>query len=287
MAGPAGRCSTRACTAASSTGSTARDELRQAVEESLLEIHYQPIIDLATGRIRAFEALVRWPSHWPPLSPMDFIPIAEDTGLIGPLGVHVMRKALDALSVWRRAGLVEDDVCMSVNVSGRQLEDPALPEFVRAAIASAGLPAASLRLEITESTLMQDPDLIREILAEVCGTGVGLHLDDFGTGYSSLGALHRFPVDALKIDRSFVSSITAENPDNDVIVRSTIALAHSLGLHVIAEGIEDVAQLQRLRTLGCEYGQGFLFSRPVGDDQTRDLLAGWAPSDAAVLGDRP
>jgi diguanylate cyclase (GGDEF)-like protein/PAS domain S-box-containing protein len=260
-------------------------ELRQAVEESLLEIHYQPIIDLATGRIRAFEALVRWPPHWPPVSPMDFIPIAEDTGLIGPLGVHVLRSALDTLSVWRRAGLVGDDVCMSVNVSGRQLEDPALPEQVSDAIATAGLPAAALRLEITESTLMQDPELIGRIISQICDSGVGLHLDDFGTGYSSLGVLHRFPVDALKIDRSFVSSITTKDPENDVIVRSTIALAHSLGLHVIAEGIENVAQLKRLRTLGCEYGQGFLFSRPVGDEQTRALLSGWAPAEAAVLGD--
>jgi diguanylate cyclase (GGDEF)-like protein/PAS domain S-box-containing protein len=261
------------------------NELRMAVEGSLLAIHYQPIIDLATGRIRGFEALVRWPPQWTQVSPLDFIPIAEDTGMIGALGQHVLRNSLDTLSVWKRAGLVGDEVCMSVNVSARQLEDPGLPTQVRAALAESGLPPSALRLEITESTLMQEPELIREVISEVCATGVGLHLDDFGTGYSSLAALHRFPVDALKIDRSFVAAITSDDPDNDVIIRSTVALAHSLGLTVIAEGIEDVNQLQRLRTLGCEYGQGFLFSRPVADQQTRSLLAEWVPREAALLGD--
>jgi diguanylate cyclase (GGDEF)-like protein/PAS domain S-box-containing protein len=262
-----------------------QNELRQAVEQSLLPIHYQPIIDLATGRISGLEALVRWPVGWPEVAPLDFIPIAEETGVIGPLGLHVLRTALATLAGWRRAGLVGDDVQMSVNVSGRQLDDPALPQNVRAAIAAAGLPGDALRLELTESTLMQEPQRMRGIIREVCASGVGLHLDDFGTGYSSLAALHQFPVDALKIDRSFVASIDSGS-GSDVIVRSTIALAHSLGLRVIAEGIENKRQLQRLRTLGCEYGQGYLFSPPLCCDDAEVLLASWRTGEIAALGDR-
>jgi EAL domain-containing protein (putative c-di-GMP-specific phosphodiesterase class I) len=175
---------------------------------------------------------------------------------------------------------------MSVNVSARQLEDPSLPANVRAAIAAAGVEGDALRLEITESTLMQKPERMQEIVTEVCATGAGLHLDDFGTGYSSLAALHRFPVDALKIDRSFVASIGGHSAGSDVIVRSTVALAHSLGLRVIAEGIENSAQLQRLRTLGCEYGQGYLFSPPLSARDTERLLVGWSSARAAALGDR-
>jgi diguanylate cyclase (GGDEF)-like protein/PAS domain S-box-containing protein len=265
---------------------TRETELRQAIETGMLGINYQPIVDLATGRIRGLEALVRWPDGWPDLAPLEFIPIAEDTGVIGALGMHVMRTALLTIARWRGAGLISDEVRISVNVSGRQLEDPGLPGQVRAAIAAAGVPPESLRLEITESTLMQDPDRMQRILSEVCASGIELHLDDFGTGYSSLAALHRFPVDALKIDRSFVASIDDEQNGSAAIVRSTVALAHSLGLTVIAEGIENERQLRRLRALGCEYGQGFLFSEPLSGGQTETLLAGWSPARIAALGDR-
>jgi diguanylate cyclase (GGDEF)-like protein/PAS domain S-box-containing protein len=258
-------------------------DLRQAVERSLMRVHFQPIVDLATGRICALEALARWPAGWPEVAPTDFIPIAEETGLIGALGMYVLQRALETLARWRRTGLVSDEMCVSVNVSGRQLDDPRLPSRVRAAIASAGVPAESLRLEITESTLMQNPDRVAVIVSEVCAFGVGLHLDDFGTGYSSLTALHTFPFDALKIDRSFVASLNENTGGSDVIVRSTVALAHSLGLRVIAEGIEDVDQLRRLRDLGCEYGQGYLFSTPLSVEMTETLLAGWSPAVATVL----
>jgi EAL domain-containing protein (putative c-di-GMP-specific phosphodiesterase class I) len=260
------------------------NDLRHAVEHSLLEIHYQPIVDLATGRISALEALARWPSGWPEVAPLDFIPIAEETGMIGQLGLHVLHTALASLSSWRRAGLIGEDVRVSVNVSARQLEDPSLPANVRAAIAAAGLEGDDLRLEITESTLMHEPERMKNIVSEVCATGTGLHLDDFGTGYSSLAALHQFPVDALKIDRSFVASIGDEG-GSDAIVRSIVALAHSLGLHVIAEGIENPTQLHRLRTLGCEYGQGFFFSRPLAATETRALLVEWSAGSVAALGD--
>jgi diguanylate cyclase (GGDEF)-like protein/PAS domain S-box-containing protein len=262
-------------------------ELRQVVECSLLGIHYQPIIDLATGAICGLEALARWPADWPFVSPSEFISIAEETGVIGALGQHVMRNALITLSGWRHDGLISDEVCMSVNLSGRQLDDPGLAEQVRAAINSAQLPPNALKLEITESTLMQEVERTQHVFSEVCGSGVGLHLDDFGTGYSSLTALHRFPVDALKIDRSFVATISEGddgNDGNDVIVRSTVALAHSLGLPVIAEGIECPDQLRHLRSLGCEFGQGYLFSPALSAEDTRTLLESWSPADIVALG---
>jgi len=258
------------------------NDLRHAIEQSLLQVHYQPIVDLATGRIRALEALVRWPEGWSHLAPLDFIPIAEETGLIGALELHVLECSLRTLAGLRRALLISDDGWVSVNISARHLDDPDLPRQITAAIAAAGLPTDALRLEITESTLMREPERIQQIVSAMSATGVGLHLDDFGTGYSSLVALQQFPVDALKIDRSFVSSITS---GSDVIVRSTIALAHNLGLQVVAEGIEDPAQLRRLRALGCEYGQGFLFSPPVGAEQLQSLLASWSTAKAAALGD--
>jgi EAL domain-containing protein (putative c-di-GMP-specific phosphodiesterase class I) len=264
---------------------TRETELRQVVECSLLGIHYQPIIDLASGQICGLEALARWPADWPHVSPAEFITIAEETGVIGALGQQVLRRALVTLAGWRAEGLISDEVCMSVNLSGRQLDDPGLAEQVRTAINLAELPPQALKLEITESTLMQEIERTQHVFSEVCGSGVGLHLDDFGTGYSSLTALHRFPVDALKIDRSFVSTISRDGQEsNDVIVRSTVALAHSLGLPVIAEGIEAPDQLRRLRSLGCEFGQGYLFSKALSAADTRVLLEGWSPSEIVALG---
>jgi diguanylate cyclase (GGDEF)-like protein/PAS domain S-box-containing protein len=263
---------------------TRETELRQVVECSLLGIHYQPIVDLSSGEICGLEALARWPADWAPVSPAEFIQVAEETGVIGALGQHVLCSALETLAAWRREGLVGDEVCMSVNLSGRQLDDPGLAEQVKAAIDAVALPAQALTLEITESTLMHEVERTQLLFSEVCGTGVGLHLDDFGTGYSSLTALHRFPVDALKIDRSFVATIDDAPDGNDVIVRSTVALAHSLGLPVIAEGIESSDQLQRLRSLGCEYGQGYLFSPALSAEDTRTLLETWSPGEVVELG---
>ena len=251
------------------------NDLRQAIEESLLEVHYQPIVDLRSGAIYGIEALARWPDRWPEVAPMEFIEIAEETGVIGAIGLHVMRAGLEQFAVWRRAGLVSEDVRVSVNVSGRQLDDRHLPEEIKGAIEAARLPAGALRLEITESTLMQEPERIRRIVSEVCASGVGLHLDDFGTGYSSLAALHRLPVDALKIDRSFVTAAAEHGSD---------ALAHSLGIDVIAEGIERTRQRDRLLALGCRYGQGFVYSRPLGAEEMEALLGSWSPPEAAALG---
>ena len=262
---------------------TRETELRQAVDGSLLGIHYQPIVELATGRICGLEALSRWPAGWPPVSPMEFISIAEEIGVIDKLGQHVMRLALQTLADWRREGVVDDDVCMSINLSGRQLDNPKLAEQVMDAIESAGLPPGALKLEITESTLMQEVHRVQKVFAAVCATGVGLHLDDFGTGYSSLTALRQFPFDTLKIDRSFVAAVSEEDDDKLVIVRSTVAMAHSLGLSVIAEGIECEEQVRRLRSLGCEYGQGYLFSRPLNAEDIRIVLESWRADDVIGL----
>jgi diguanylate cyclase (GGDEF)-like protein/PAS domain S-box-containing protein len=252
------------------------NDLRRGVERSLFRVHYQPIVDLRTGRLRGFEALVRWPEGWAPVEPEEFIPIAEETGLIGPLGLQVLQIALADLAAWRRAGLLDDDVRMSVNVSGRQLDDPNFPQDVLGAIEAAGLPCDVVGLEITESTFMREPERIADIVSEVCAPGVGLEMDDFGTGYSSLAALHKFPVNALKIDQSFVAALHLGG-DSEVIVRSILALANSLGLQVIAEGIERPDQLHRLRKLGCDFGQGYSISEPVSADEVESFLRVWSP----------
>jgi diguanylate cyclase (GGDEF)-like protein len=263
------------------------NELRQAIEQSLVEVHYQPIVDLVSGEICQLEALARWPRGWRRVPSSEFIPIAEDTGLIRLLGAQVMRTALYTLADWRQAGLVSDEVGMSVNLSRRELDDPTLPEDILGAIAEAGLPASALSLEITESMLMQEPERMQRIVTEVCARGVRLHLDDFGTEYSSLASLLQFPVVALKIDRSFITASLGHHTGNDAIVRGTIALAHGLGLRTIAEGIEQPTELDRLRMLGCDSGQGFLFSAPLDRQQTEHLLEAWTPSAAAVPADAP
>jgi diguanylate cyclase (GGDEF)-like protein/PAS domain S-box-containing protein len=259
------------------------NDLRRAVERSLVRVHYQPVIDLATGYLAGFEALARWPFGWSAISPEEFIPVAEETGMIRSLGIQVLRSALATLASWRRSELVSDRVRMSINVSARQLDDPRFPEDVLGAIDAAGLPRDLVHLEITESALMREPERMERIVSEVCATGIGLELDDFGTGYSSLSALHQFPVAALKIDRSFVASLTSAT-DGDAIVRSTIALAHSLGLAVISEGIEEPGQLRRLRVLGCQYGQGFLFSEPLSSEDVEVWLSTWSPGQVVAEG---
>jgi EAL domain-containing protein (putative c-di-GMP-specific phosphodiesterase class I) len=254
---------------------TSESDLRRAVERCAITVSYQPIVDLSSGRLRSLEALARWPAGWATLTPSEFIPIAEECGLIGALGHHVLLTALSSLAKWRRSGLVDDETCVSVNISPRQLDDPTLPDQILAALAQTGVPPQALMLEITESTLMHEPERISRIVHEVCAEGVGLHLDDFGTGYSSLTALLQFPVQALKIDRSFINHSGDDDGMNDAIVRSTIALAHSLDLEVIAEGVETQTQLETLKQLGCECGQGYLLSRPQTAVETEALLRGW------------
>jgi diguanylate cyclase (GGDEF)-like protein/PAS domain S-box-containing protein len=247
--------------------------LRQAIEQQRLRTFFQPIIDLRSGELHGLEALARWPADDEPVPPSEFIEVAEESGLIGALGVLILRSACETLSDWRRRGVVAPEVTVSVNVSIRQITDGGLVEHVRAALHDHDLPPANLVLEITESTLIENPELVSAVLDELIALGVAIQLDDFGTGYSSLTVLHDFPGDTLKIDRSFVATMI-ERPESQAIIRSIIGLAHNLGLRVIAEGIERPDQRDAVTTLRCEYGQGYHFARPLPREEFEELLAG-------------
>jgi EAL domain-containing protein (putative c-di-GMP-specific phosphodiesterase class I) len=259
-----------------------RRELRRVITGAQLTVHYQPIVSLRTGAVCGLEALARWPQGGTVLAPTEFIAAAEDTGMIAALGRYVLETALHTLAGWRRAGVVAGDVGVSVNLSARQLEHSRFAGQVRGALASAGLTADALKLELTESTPIADLQGARRALAGLCADGVGLHLDDFGTGCSSLTALHRLPVDALKIDRSFVAGLGERDGAAEVIIGSTVAMAHGLGLPVIAEGIEHPDQLERVQALGCDFGQGHLFSPALDVEEMGARLAGWSGWAAPV-----
>jgi EAL domain-containing protein (putative c-di-GMP-specific phosphodiesterase class I) len=235
-------------------------ELRRAIEGGDLVLHYQPLLDYSTRTIKGVEALARW-NH--PVRgmvpPGDFIPLAERTGLIAPLTAWVLRAAVRQCAEWRAAGL---DLRVAVNISQRNLADPELPETVAALLDEWGMPANRLVLEVTESTLMNDPNLAIDTTARLRAMGIVLAIDDFGTGYSSLAHLSRLPVEELKIDRSFVQQMAADSGDS-AIVRSTISLAHELGLRIVAEGVEDEDTLVLLQRLGADVAQGFFISRPL------------------------
>jgi diguanylate cyclase (GGDEF)-like protein/PAS domain S-box-containing protein len=249
-------------------------DLRRAITRKEFFLNYQPIVCLETGKVASFEALVRWRHPERGLvMPGEFIPVAEETGLIVPLGLFVLNEACRQMRSWQKLGLAGDEVTMSVNLSSRQFSQTDLIEQVSSALRDAGLKAANLKLEITESMVMENIDTAIGMLAQLRGLGVGLSIDDFGTGYSSLSYLHRFPIDTLKIDRSFVTQMT-DNTENAEIVRTIVTLARSLDMHVIAEGVETDEQLRQLGGLGCDYGQGYLFSRPVGAGQAVEFLAG-------------
>jgi diguanylate cyclase (GGDEF)-like protein/PAS domain S-box-containing protein len=247
--------------------------LRHAIEQQRLRTFFQPIVDLRSGELHGLEALARWPADDEPVPPSEFIEVAEESGLIGALGVLILRNACETLSDWRRRGVVAPEVTVSVNVSIRQITDGGLVEHVRAALHDHELPPANLVLEITESTLIENPELVSAVLDELLTLGVAIQLDDFGTGYSSLTVLHDFPGDTLKIDRSFVATMI-ERPESQAIIRSIIGLAHNLGLRVIAEGIEHPEQRAAVTALRCEYGQGYHFARPLPREEFEELLAG-------------
>ena len=237
-------------------------DLRRALEKDELCVYYQPIVSLANDDLHGFEALVRWqhPERGI-ISPDDFIPLAEETGLILPIGLRVLRDACSQLRKWQQYSLSNRDLIMSVNLSGKQLTQPDLIERIEEVLHESQINPWHLKLEITETVVMENPELAARTLAKLRGLGVRLSIDDFGTGYSSLSYLNRFPVDTLKIDRSFVTSMN-EADENLQIVKTIITLAGNLGMQVVAEGVETEEQLEQLRSLKCQYGQGFYFSRP-------------------------
>jgi EAL domain-containing protein (putative c-di-GMP-specific phosphodiesterase class I) len=236
-------------------------DLRRALEREEFVVYYQPQIDLASGEIVAIEALVRWQHPEKGLvPPNDFIPIAEETGFIEEIGEWVLKASCRQLRSWLNQGF--RPLRVAVNLSGRQLENESLVEKVAEILNETDLPASALELEITESMLMDSDKGVLPILKQLNKIGVILAIDDFGTGYSSLGKLKRFPIDVLKIDRSFVNDI-ATNREDLAIITGIIALAKSLDLKVVAEGVEDAEQEQILKDLHCDIMQGFYFSKPI------------------------
>lgn len=248
-------------------------EMRRAVEREEFRAYYQPIVDLRNDRIVGFESLVRW-SHPEKgvVSPAEFIPLAEETGLIVPLGLWVMRESCRQLREWQIENMFEHELTMSVNLSCVQFLQNDLVEQIVAILDETKIEARLLRLEITESHVMRDSETAITIMNRLRALGVKLSIDDFGTGYSSLSYLHRLPVNYLKIDRSFVSRLQS-NSESGEIVRTIIMLAKNLHIEVIAEGIETAEQFEYLKTLDCRYGQGYLFSKPVEAELARSLLA--------------
>lgn len=258
-------------------------DLRQAIERQEFLLHYQPIVFLETGRISGFEALVRWQRPTPRgvsdvggglVSPAVFIPVAEETGLIIPIGQWVLYEACHQMCTWQQLPHLERDLplMISVNLSGKQFSQPDLLPQIEQTLQETGLAAHCLKLEITESVVMTNVESAIAMLLQMKALHVQLSIDDFGTGYSSLSTLYRFPIDTLKIDRSFVSRL-----DNDAesvkIAQTIVALAHNLGMDVVAEGVETAEQLAHLKALNCEYAQGYFFSRPLDTQAAAALIA--------------
>ncbi|MEN3328911.1 MAG: hypothetical protein V7638_3718 [Acidobacteriota bacterium] len=255
-------------------------DLRRALEKDELCVYYQPIISLASGELHGFEALVRWQHPERGIvAPDDFVPLAEETGLILPIGLRVLWDACNQLRQWQQYSLANRDLIMSVNLSGKQLMQPDLIERIEEVLRESQINPWHLKLEITETVVMENPELAAVTLAKLRGLGVRLSIDDFGTGYSSLSYLNRFPVDTLKIDRSFVTSMNAAD-ENLQIVKTIITLAGNLGMQVVAEGVETEEQLEELRSLKCQYGQGFLFAKPLDSVEADLFVLNSARTDA-------
>lgn len=246
-------------------------DLRHAVERSEFEVHYQPIVDLNNGRVDEFEALIRWRHPQMGLvSPDDFISVAEETGMIIPIGQWILTEACKQLSTWQKS--VSRDLSVSVNLSAKQLMHPTLISQIQNILRSTGLKSQNLKLEVTESTVMEHSERSLSVLKRLSAMGVSLSTDDFGTGYSSLSYLQEFPFNRIKIDRSFINKMNCDDKSG-AIVRTILILASNLGLDAVAEGIETETQLAELRSHGCKLGQGYFFSRPVDAKTARKLLS--------------
>jgi EAL domain-containing protein (putative c-di-GMP-specific phosphodiesterase class I) len=249
--------------------------LRYAVERNELELHFQPVISMQSGEVVAVESLMRW-TH-PELgqvSPAEFIPLAEDAGLISNIGRWGLAQACRQFRLWRDQGVKLER--LAVNISPRCLLQPALPEYIEELLRENGIPPGCLELELTETTVMEYSGHAARFFEHIEKLGVRLAIDDFGTGYSSLAYIKQLPIHVLKIDRSFVRDI-GQDPNDREIIRGVTALAHGLGLEVVAEGVEDLQQLEFLRTLGCDLVQGWLYLPAVpGDEITARLSKGMA-----------
>jgi diguanylate cyclase (GGDEF)-like protein/PAS domain S-box-containing protein len=248
-------------------------DLRRAMDKGQFELHYQPISSLSSGRVESVESLLRWRTAPDTLvMPTDFIPVAEEVGLMGPIGRWILREACRQRVEWGRSGLCDDALAISVNLSPHQFSDATIVADISGILAETNLPAGLLILEITESAIIGDVQASRAVLLELRRMGVRVALDDFGTGYSSLTHLSGLPIDTIKIDQSFVAEMCVRNQDA-LIIEAVISLAHSLGMATIAEGVETTEQLADLRSSGCDCVQGFLLARPVPAEQVPALLA--------------
>jgi diguanylate cyclase (GGDEF)-like protein/PAS domain S-box-containing protein len=265
---------------------TMENNLRLALERSQFVLHYQPQVDAVTGATVGAEALLRWQHpEFGLVEPAEFVPLLEETGLIVPVGTWVLREACAELGRWQQSG--GRPLRMAVNISGRQFDDPGLPAMVRRLLSDFGLAPDSLELELTESVLMGHTATVDEVLRELGHARVRLTVDDFGTGYSSLSYLKRFPIDALKVDRSFVRDVSADENDAH-LVAAIVGMGASLGMDVVAEGVETEVQREFLRRCGCRLMQGHLFARPMPGAAFQALLAGgaWETAQAAAPEDR-
>jgi EAL domain-containing protein (putative c-di-GMP-specific phosphodiesterase class I) len=257
-----------------------RNELRRAVESGQFEVYHQPVVSLPAGRVTGMEALVRW--HHPTrglVQPGQFIPLAEEMGLIVDLGRWVLQESCRHAAALHASGEVTPDFVVGVNLSVKQLQHPDVIADVRAALRDSGLEPEMLVLEITETVMMADYDTASRRLHELKALGIHIAMDDFGTGYSSLSYLSRLPVDILKMDRSFLAANAS--PEASGLAAAIIALGKTLGVQVLAEGIESSAQYDALRALGCDYGQGFFIAHPMELSATREWLAAAVATRAA------
>lgn len=249
------------------------NDLQRALERHELEVFYQPVVCLATGQLQGFEALMRWQhAERGLISPNIFIPIAEETGLIDALGYWILEKACRQVRTWQQQFPPYAQLTISVNLSSQQFRHPRLVQTVLDILQATGLPHDSLKLEVTESMLMENALTAAQILQQLAAKAVQISIDDFGTGYSSLSYLHRFSLHTLKIDSSFTRNLLSQTSDGE-IAQTIVTLAHNLNMTVVAEGIENVAQMKKLRHMGCEYGQGFLFSPGLEASSIESLLA--------------
>jgi diguanylate cyclase len=258
--------------------------LRAAIDQERLLVHFQPIVQLPAGRVLGFEALARWPASDVLVPPSEFVPIAEENGLIVPLGAWVLDQACAQVAAWRGGLPGGADLYVSVNLSARQVRESDVVDVVADTLDRHGLPGAALCLEITESVMLEDTVGTAAVLGGLRELGVGIAIDDFGTGFSSLAYLKRFPVGRLKIDRAFVSGLDRAGSDES-LVAAVVAMAGALGLATVAEGVETEAQAARLVDLGCYEAQGYRFGRPAPAGQIPELVArrGLAASSAVSI----